>query len=839
MHRNPVASLWIRIVSLVALSERPHFLIGMLSLRAFGLALLPGILGLWSAPWLHAQNQPKSEWDGWRAISHIKGVATAENISHDEDVDEGTTRTNGFAAYHFELIPEELTELPLLARQRVPGMPSAIDLARMKRANTSSLGWEAMEAPTVSDQYHYFNVGSRADPGSMAIDFDYNGKVEHSDVDSGAQFSIDLRRGTWNFHALQSEYEKPAEMTVVWTGEDARSWTEKRIRAEIFIINADQPLPKQPQALIASFKLINPPIESHPNAGGSRTYNVRLWPEFEDVKLDVIVADYEKWRPLGNISNPKKPGNTLKIVAELKPRNKDAVTNARPKSITFELKDTSHEPGVCLNWPLGATDKDPDLKLAEDTMYSGKPDDNGQKLIVKDPKADDRGFYIGQSLIESYDFGSRAEVYVTAQMEDGRTIVGTFTTAAGDDDLVNLPEGRKDGDWVAMSWRKSHDVVDVPDDDDSEGDPKGDGNKGDGFTLYEEYRGFVENGQRIEGDPKKKDFFVQNLVGDKANAGIGLFTSLSQLNVHDHLQATEMASDKRLMNGNHRDAPHRVDQHGVWIKEFSVAGLGVSGAAAVGVKDNVSLRPGLTKGIGIAAPNDPKSVFNKSYNLSAADQATTYKRAIAHELLHAVGVEHHGKGDYSLRVSFLSPDSKKNPLHKPAFHSGDGTIITLLTESGEDKAIAYYAKYKEARDWMKMVTWKVAVAQAQDMLDSVHQTEPSAEEIAEQLIDSVLERMLAFDLSVGVEHGEDSGDQDCIMRYYFSNAYPARGRPNTFYVTEPGTEPIGQTLCSSSKGTGINGGGHQPQSRYGDASGGLGNCAEQICPNDAIPPKKH
>ena len=114
--------------------------------------------------------------------------------------------------------------------------------------------------------------------------------------------------------------------------------------------------------------------------------------------------------------------------------------------------------------------------------------------------------------------------------------------------MVNLPKGRKDGDWVAMSWRKEHAVAEVPDDDDSEDDPKVDGSKGDGFTLYEEYRGFVENGKRIEGDPKKKDFFVQNLIGGTANAGIGLFTKLSQLNVHDQLQAAEMSVEKPMLD---------------------------------------------------------------------------------------------------------------------------------------------------------------------------------------------------------------------------------------------------------------------------------------------------
>jgi len=39
---------------------------------------------------------------------------------------------------------------------------------------------------------------------------------------------------------------------------------------------------------------------------------------------------------------------------------------------------------------------------------------------------------------------------------------------------------------------------------DNESDPVADGHPGDGFSLYEEYRGFIIGGQHVEVDPKKK-----------------------------------------------------------------------------------------------------------------------------------------------------------------------------------------------------------------------------------------------------------------------------------------------------------------------------------------------
>ena len=75
------------------------------------------------------------------------------------------------------------------------------------------------------------------------------------------------------------------------------------------------------------------------------------------------------------------------------------------------------------------------------------------------------------------------------------------------------------------------------------------------------------------------------------------------------------------------------------------------------------------------------------------------------------------------------------------------------------------------------------------------------------------------------------------MRYYFAKFYEATGRKDTIYLATPGTERIGIDICHSGAGTGINASSHEPQSRYGDAAAGEGDCFSQICPNDAIPPR--
>jgi hypothetical protein len=198
-------------------------------------------------------------------------------------------------------------------------------------------------------------------------------------------------------------------------------------------------------------------------------------------------------------------------------------------------------------------------------------------------------------------------------------------------------------------------------------------------SLYEEYRGWVENGKHIEGDPKAKDFFVLNLIGADAKAGINLFEALSQLRVHSRLRRSEMSVAKRLMNANHRDAPHRVDQHGVWVKQFlnDPAGtkdgrsgkekLGDTGAFTRMTRAGVVGRPGIVNGIALLARNNTESLFNQPFNLPARDTILAYDRAIAHELIGVQGVKlllsQPAEGDRTLGSETRTAPQDSLPLH--------------------------------------------------------------------------------------------------------------------------------------------------------------------------------
>jgi len=90
-------------------------------------------------------------------------------------------------------------------------------------------------------------------------------------------------------------------------------------------------------------------------------------------------------------------------------------------------------------------------------------------------------------------------------------------------------------------------------------------------------------------------------------------------------------------------------------------------------------------------------------------------------------------------------------------------------------------------------------------------------------------------LYIGHPQAQHSGDDHCVMRYFFANAYPKTGDTSIYYISKAGTEPKGNGLCISPTGTGINDKDHAPQSRYSDARNGRGACQNWVCVNDKYP----
>ena len=558
-------------------------------------------------------------------------------------------------------------------------------------------------------------------------------------------------------------------------------------------------------------------------APGSNSYSLirrsrlLLFPTYDNLEVEVTIEGYDEWRPKGTVADPKQPGNHVIAHATLKNKDGSPASELPPvRRFIFELKETSREPGICLNWPLDAKDNDPDLRLSGAPM-GGELSQEDQKLVIKDVPKDEQQQPYAQAQVDSYDFGGRAELRVTCELEDGRQIVGLLKEPQGSVDIVRLPKMNAPG-WIAESWRNEQGVSKLADDDDQE-KVEGQDYKGDGFTLYEEYRGFVENGVHVEGDPKKKDLFILNLADVATRSGVSLFEQLSKVKTHARLRdGKEMTQEARLMNGNHRAAPHRVDQHGVVLSHVG-AGKGGYTSSSEGADDKKAFRPRYTNSVYIEPPDAAFGLFSASvrerYGIDHLNPSQLYAAAVAHELLHSIGVDHHGESRLLVRWGYFQrKDNPQNPTGKPRFtvNTGSSQTLTLLWE-----------------DTQTSVAENQQAIYDQQIASSASGQQDYYKDAAEYWCN-----YLTF---AGPLRGTDSGDEACVMRYYFATAYEAKGKTNTFYVMRPGVKQPETSLCKDPKGTGGNAASHQPQPRFGDAAGGRGDCFANICPNDAIPPK--
>lgn len=755
----------------------------------------------------------------WRGVSRIKGQA---RLSSRTEINES------------DLVPHEVAH----------STEEVIVRFELDRDDSNSGGgvvWRAREVfiTSAKEAHSHFRIGS--DDTTMTASAGYRGLPDRLEEIS---LTLNTEDGKWQMGTPGFSKDKYT-VTRHWSGvRDGKGIneveTELDNRVESVVFNGT--IGDRPALTTGNFEYTGL-AASKSTRPFVRRGQIQFWPEFDEYALEVAIADYGKWRPLGSVAKPATPGNSLTAKATVVTKGKGEPPQV--KAIRFELLDVSREPGVCLNWPLGATDRNPDLRLASAPMTPGTLTAEDQRLEVKTPIGDEKGRPYALAQIDSYDFGSRATLRVTCELVDGRELVGELKgeNAESSQDLIRLPQ-MNGPDWIAAVWKKENDVVALPDADDRE-KIEGQQYDGDGFTLYEEYRGWVVEGKRIEGDPKRKDFFVLNLIGADARKGIDLFEKVSQLRVHSKLKRSEISEKTRLMNGNHRDAPQRVQQHGVWVKTFdSTRSLGGTGAFTPLTKAGVSGRPGLTVGVGLLPRSHEDSAFNKPFNLPKYYSVFAFDRAIAHELLHSVGVEHHGDEDGTLSAKWVSPRHPLNKVGRPYFREmatfGPHKIMTILDENGHDLAAQYMTEYARDAELTRQWHWDKWIAEGKDFIAKRQGYKlelDTPEKYAERELEDSVGRAFYAEV-LGRPGGEHSGVQDCLMRYYFAKFYPVKGKAETYYMVTPGTEPFGMELCRSKGGTGVNAASRQPQSRYGDASENGGSCFGQICPNDAIPPKK-
>lgn len=545
------------------------------------------------------------------------------------------------------------------------------------------------------------------------------------------------------------------------------------------------------------------------------TIGCNIVPAFAYDVLVSTIQDYPKWRPMGG-ADEKAVGNLLDLQARIVYKGTTQTAfGVNPDQWMFTLKDYSSEPGVALNWPpqdqlVSPTPPDLDFNLAVNNVLNPgiviPPPGTTAQIPLNATNAGNLAFV--QLTVESHDWGGWATLNVAATVAGQPPIQGHLTLPGLQNVTDILLPLRIPGSHIANSWKNGKVPLNTADSDDSE-IPQGanNSNRGDGLTLYEEYRGFYVDCapipqssncfgspssvpprafMHVEGDPTKLDLFVVNdgepdvLEGMKDfAAGTGIKVCCPTLRDD---QINGQAS--RVVNFNHSQGAHEVDQHAIVI----VKGKGAGPCTEHG-------------------PDQPKNITKIYYppianildmaqreggSARVAWATDKYPYSVAHELGHSVNVSHHGVTDSREPRYWTTPD---------------GTSLIEINPDGTSTPIQAFLE------------------------DNSTTVTPS---------DLSISAGGKFKIYRGENGGKHSGDVFCFMRYNISQSYLPLADPNgnkRFFVPE--RERAGRRMTNMSVGTDTNDPNRTtPQPRYGNSDGvnHFGMCLSQICVNDRLTP---
>ncbi len=628
------------------------------------------------------------------------------------------------------------------------------------------------ESPEGVDIVSWYSDSCRASGSESVRDesVDCEGKrismaIDGSGPDTGGTYvglRIDQRKGVYDTSAHHGADYTLFKQTVTPSGTQNSQWNH----GHGWDYGIDEvPLPKGATTVLSGTRVLDKP----PYAGnGTRiTLEWRLTPADRE-QLEVVVEPdrYEEWLPEGG-EDEDSVGNGMFVYAKLQAKD-GSVPQQKAVRFTFELIDTSRNPGVCGNRPQAA---DVDYDMRFDPDINRNLEVTGTWRQTAETK---KGEYTSAgATISSYDYGGYCQLRVRAILTDGSEVVGHLKGDESQTD-IRLPKRAADSK-IGDAWKKKEGVESLGDGDDTDDDVKLDGHKGDGLSLYEEYRGFKENGEFFRAKPKRKELFIVDKIGGRTKDGIALLRAATGLLIYDRLLPSE-ADEDGVVNSNHGAQTPRVGDKWAVRIEYQPGRIGYAyGEGETGGPKKVVMTDDYDPGPG---------GWNKSWGKRIITDE--YASTVAHEILHTLSVDHHGETDLKERMWMRSVgdtgllEIKEYQVTKGVAY-GPGTVIRVMTEDGQELG----ANSRSIN--------------------------------------------LPQETYVASRGGQHSGHEDCLMRYSCADAYISPTDPSVRYLIPD--EMTGLGLCKDARGTGVNDPGRRPRPRHGDASSG--NCYEQPCVNDA------
>jgi len=458
----------------------------------------------------------------------------------------------------------------------------------------------------------------------------------------------------------------------------------------------------------------------------------------------VIEKPDEKWRPMGDTEK-----NTIDITARIKDYP-DLEGKWR-----FTLYDLSNEKGYCMNAGEG---DDFDLEFKAGQSGFAEPEQTGDGFEIETD-------HIANSAtvtVESLDYGAwghiKAEVNVGGHWYEAEP--------EGGQKSVTIPVDA-DGNRIADCWEEDTGISGEVANADNDSEPELTGEQrepGDGFSNYEEYRGFIIGGEWEDTDPVYKDIFIYDEIG----YGVGYFDE-TELDIH---LINEDEYKKRVVNFNrgYGTITTQNGQKGLYLIE-KILGADGNGATVSGMVEEVGT-PNVVDWVSINS-----ITIDKRETVYSEDAYRDWLESQGFEnwLVEELMVEWNERYDY---------DSAQEGLITEGGPGLESLYCTIAHELGHGVNIPHHGTFEKA------------------------------------LEEFFLEEERGN--SVAVHGGIWSGDVSCVMRYVCAKEYLGLDGVFYEYPCNEVNEYAATTYCTEKKGTGINAGGQGT----GDAT--EGECLKRL-----------
>ena len=488
----------------------------------------------------------------------------------------------------------------------------------------------------------------------------------------------------------------------------------------------------------------------------------------ENQVVAIIENPPRNWRPKGG-----EESNTVSVRAYLKDPNKTGI-------FRFTLTDVSREKGIAMN---KGDDRDFDYEFVYDLPAQS---------YFNPPVKTATGWYmetrheLNEATVPicAKDYGAWARLKAQVKVD------GTWQDcqAADGKSYVTVPYD-EDENHIADAWEEKMNVVGLPatwDGDDQPQEIKY--HKGDGFTNYEEYRGFMVGYRWTSTDPRQMDIFIFDEIG----YGVGFFKN-TKLQIH--LIDQDGYDSRRVVNFNRGYATLKSQdgQKGLHLMEKDLDEVIVSGEGGV-LAGQVSMVGTPNVVDWVAINTGEVTSYEKRLDILSKEQNSLeemeelydhlkelYEANDFDSLLEAYD-RYAGFGEESIKADKSESEGTKRDM-------ADDIINKFLKPEIDDLK----SRIEEEKAALERgVGFDVTIAhELGHAVNLRHHGDP----FSEMELDDERGKAIA------VQGGKWSGDLTCVMRYDHAEEY--QGKDGKIHEYPPDyDEPLPTQFCTTKKGEG-------------------------------------